>query len=99
MPAIAQASGTGIIGLTYTATGSEGTDVTITIGKTMFSTSYTVVASFGGGVSGFDGRLAANVRTIDLPTSSRTTTTFRMLLGGALTAGDIINFIIVGTFA
>ena len=73
----------------YTATGSEGTDFTITIGATMASDVYFVVPTTRG---------VTNVPIMDCPDSlagDRTTTTFRVVTADVLTAGDKLCFLVV----
>jgi hypothetical protein len=99
MPATAQPSGTGVFACTYTATGSEGTDVTVSIGKTMFDATYAVVFSSAGGTSGTDSKQSSGVEVVDIPIASRTTTTFRIVLGQQPAVGDKLQFIIMGNLA
>lgn len=77
--------------VTYTATGAEGTDFTVTIPATMASDDYEVMwSSKGAGSSG--------VPIIDCPDSlagDRTTTTFRVVTSDVLVAGAKIAFIVV----
>ena len=76
--------------VTYTATGSEGTDFMVSIGATLSSDSYTVLWSPRGVVE--------SVPIIDLPNSAgsdRTTTQFRVTAASDLTAGDVLVFVIL----
>lgn len=75
--------------VTYTATGSEGTDFNVTIGTTMAADDYEVFYAPAG---------VTNIPVLDLPTSAttdRTTTTFRVTLADSLTAGDVLKFLLV----
>lgn len=76
---------------TYTATGSEGTDFTVTPGVTMSSDDYEVMCSNkGAGASG--------VFIPDMPDAlagDRTTTTFRVLTSDQMPAGHKLAFLIV----
>ena len=82
--------------VTYTATGSEGTDFTIPIGATLASGSYAVIVQSAGGAS-VDGTQSSGVEVIDLPITNRTTTTFRIVLGQALAPGDVLQFLVTGS--
>lgn len=80
----------GVVVVTYVATGIEGLDFTVPIGSTLTADTYNV------GLLGIAG--AANVPFCDFPNvlaGDRTTTTFRVLTAAALTAGDILKFLIV----
>jgi len=76
---------------TYTATGAEGTDFTVTFGATCASDDYEVMwGSKGAGSSG--------VPIIDCPDTlagDRTTTTFRVVTSDVLIAGAKIGFVVV----
>lgn len=82
----------------YTATGSEGTDFTVTLQNAMANTSYSVFAANAGGTSG-DGSQSSGVDVIDLPVASRTQTAFRVVLGASLAAGDQLQFLVAGVVA
>jgi hypothetical protein len=80
----------------YTATGSEGTDFNVPIGKVMADTSYGVVMQSAGGTQG-DGTESGGVQLLDIPKAGRAIGQFRVLIGSPLTAGDILEFVIMGT--
>lgn len=72
----------------YTATGAEGASFMVPIGATMDDTSYNVAWAPGG---------IQNVPLLDLPNASgdRTTTQFKVLIGGMpLAAGEVLVFIV-----
>lgn len=74
--------------VTYTATGTEGADFMVPIGATLATASYAVMWSPAG---------VTNLPLLDLPTGAgdRTTTHFRVLVGGELLqAGDTLTFVI-----
>jgi hypothetical protein len=71
----------------YTATGSEGTDFTVTISPVMPSTNYAVFATLA--------TIAGAHVTINIPTADRATNQFRVLTSGTLTASDTIFFHVV----
>lgn len=76
--------------VTYTATGSEGTDFMVSIGATLQSDEYTVLWSPRGVVE--------SVPVLDLPNSAgsdRTTTQFRVTTATDLTVGDVLVFVIL----
>lgn len=75
----------GEVRVTYTATGSEGTDFRVSIGQTLAVATYDVVWQPMG---------MAAIPSLDLPNGAgdRTTTSFRVLINGPLTAGDEIRF-------
>jgi hypothetical protein len=75
----------GPVRVTYVATGAEGTDFRVNIGTTMNNANYDVLWQPMG---------MAALPSIDLPDNAgdRTTTTFRVLTNGPLTAGDQIRF-------
>lgn len=73
--------------IVYPATGSEGTDFTVSISPAMANTNYIVLATLGT-ISG------AHV-TINIPTADRATGQFRVLLSGTLALGDSIFFLVV----
>ena len=76
--------------ITYTATGSEGTDFMVDIGTTLAADTYEV------GLFGIAG--AANFPILDFPNAlagDRTTTQFRVMSAATLTLGDIIKFQLV----
>lgn len=99
MPAIAQPAGVATVPVVYVATGIEGADLTIPIPRPMFDTAYSIVFSSGGGTSGDDSKQSSGVEVVDMPTASRTTTTFRVVLGQQPAAGDVLNFLLFGTVA
>ena len=75
--------------VTYTATGAEGTDFSVTIGTTMASDDYDVFPAAKG---------VSSVPIIDCPDTlgtDRTTTAFRVLTSDVLTAGEKIAFLVV----
>lgn len=79
--------------VTYTATGSEGTDFMVSIGSTLANDTYEV---------GFFGAKGAAIipAVWDFPNAvagDRTTTQFRVLIPAALTAADVFVFEIVET--
>lgn len=84
--------------VTYTATGAEGVDFNVPIGYTMADTTYAVVWASGGGTSGAGANQSSGVPIVDMPIASRTTTTFRVVLGQALAAGDKLQFVVTGSF-
>lgn len=96
MPATAQPGSFAVFPVTYTATGSEGTDFSVPLGVTMSSTTYGVYSQSAGGTSG-DGTQSSGVEVVDLPIASRTTTTFRVVLGQQPAAGDQLQFLVTGT--
>jgi hypothetical protein len=76
--------------VTYTATGAEGTDFTVSIGATLALDTYEV------GYFGAAG--AAIIPVFDFPAAlagDRTTTTFRVLSSSVLTAADVFKFQII----
>lgn len=77
----------GGVWVTYVASGSEGEDFQVPIGTTMPNATYDVIETPMG--------LAA-IPAIDLPNGAgdRTTTTFRVLTNGPLTAGDKLRFLL-----
>ena len=80
-----------VLNVNYTATGSEGTDFTVTIGATMASDVYGVYpANAGAGASG-----AFLPDCPDLVAGDRTTTTFRVLVADQMPAGHRLDFLIV----
>lgn len=100
MPTSAQPAGQSYRSLIvrYTGIGSEGTDITVPIGTPMLDTTYAVTVTSAGGTSG-DGTQTSGVEVVDMPRASRTTTQFRVVLGQALAAGDVLEFIVTGTVA
>ncbi len=75
--------------VTYTATGAEGTDFSVTIGVTMAADTYGV---FPAPVD------VVNVPVLSCPNAlgtDRTTTAFRVLTADVLTVGDKIEFLVV----
>jgi mono/diheme cytochrome c family protein len=75
--------------VTYTATGSEGTDFMVSIGATLSLDTYAVLYAPSDVV---------NVPVLSLPTatgSDRTTTQFRVTTADSLTAGDVLIFVIL----
>lgn len=91
-------SGASLVLVNYIGTGAEGTDVTMTIPNAMANATYAVLVASAGGTSG-DGTQASAVEVVDMPIASRTTTTFRVVLGKSLTAGDKLQFVVAGTLA
>ena len=93
MPTTAQPTGSTMLGgriVTYVATGAEGVDFSVPIGATLVLDTYDV------GLLGIAG--AANFPILDFPNAlaaDRTQTAFRVLAAVALTAGDILKFLIV----
>lgn len=82
-------SAPGALAVAYTATGTEGSSFTVPIGATLSSSSYTVVWAPAG---------IQNVPLLDLPNGpgDRTTTHFRVLIGGEpLQAGETLAFVIL----
>lgn len=78
--------------VTYTATGSEGTDFTVSIGATLASDDYSV------GLFSFESLTNVPLCTFpnnDHTAGNRTTTQFRVVTAAVLTAGDILLFEIV----
>ncbi len=70
----------------YTATGIEGTDFNVSLPAARATDSYAVFYTLDG---------VTNIVTMDFPdvlAGDRTTTQFRVILSGALTAGDKIVF-------
>jgi hypothetical protein len=80
----------------YTATGSEGTDFNVPIGKVMADTTYSVMMQSAGGTSG-DGTEASGVELLDIPKAGRGLGQFRVLIGAPLHVGDVLEFLITGT--
>jgi hypothetical protein len=80
----------------YTATGSEGTDFNVAIGKTMLDTTYSVMMQSAGGTSG-DGTEASGVELLDIPKAGRALGQFRVVIGSALGTGDVLEFLVTGT--
>lgn len=92
MPTIGQAvevasGGTVVAVVTYTATGSEGTNFLVPIGSVLASAAYEITWSPRG---------VTNVPVLDLPDGSgdRTTSYFRVYAADVLTAGDQIVFVL-----
>jgi len=84
----------GFVTVLYTATGSEGSDFMVSIGVTMTNNQYQVLWGPRGDLQ--------NVPLIDLPEGpgNRTTTEFRVLVGGlGLAAGEKLVFIVFGDVA
>lgn len=74
--------------VTYTATGAEGTDFNVSIGATLAADDYELTWAPAG---------VAALPILDLPSAlagDRTTSQFRVLVGDALTAGDVLKFFI-----
>jgi len=72
----------------YVATGVEGTDFMVTIGVTLPNDTYEVYWAPKG---------VALIPVLDLPDTlagDRTTTQFRVITSSALTAGDILSFLV-----
>jgi|SRR6185312_12272865 len=85
-----------IITVSYTSVVGGEQDFMVGYGVTLAAPARTVVPASAGGASGLDGlQNSGAAQVIDLPTGSRTTTQFRVVLGAALSAGDVMNFIIV----
>lgn len=75
--------------VTYTATGSEGTDFMVDIGATLSADTYTLLWTSSD---------VTDVPVLSLPTaagSDRTTTQFRVTTADSLTAGDVLHFVIL----
>lgn len=96
MPASGLLGNYSVFPVTYVGLGTEGTDFSVPIGKTMTDATYGVFAQSSGGTSG-DGTQTSGVEVVDLPIASRTTTAFRVVLGSTLAAGDTLQFLINGT--
>lgn len=85
----ALAGGSGVL-VEYTASGVEGTDFMVSIGTTLAADTYDV------GLLGLED--AVSHRTFKFPAAlagDRTTTQFRVQTSGALTAGDVVAFLII----
>jgi hypothetical protein len=81
----------------YTATGSEGTDFTVSLGSmVMADATYSVMTQSAGGASG-DGTEASGVELMDIPKAGRAVGHFRVVIGAPLHVGDILEFLITGT--
>jgi hypothetical protein len=75
--------------VTYTATGSEGTNFMVPIGATLSADTYALLYAPSD---------VTNVPVLSLPTASgsdRTTTQFRVTTADSLTAGDVLIFVIL----
>lgn len=73
----------------YTCTGAEGSDFMVNLPAARSDDSYVVVGSLAG---------AASIVGMDFPdllAADRTTTQFRVITTGAVTAGDQIDFIVM----
>lgn len=99
MPSNAGPSGyQAFFAVNYTGTGSEGTDFTVSLGTTMSDTNYAIAYASAGGTNG-DGTQTSGMEVVDMPVAARTTTTFRVVLGAPMAAGDKLQFLILGNRA
>ena len=73
----------------YTATGAEGSDFTVLLPSARSDDSYSVIATLASVASIF------GISCPDTLAGDRTTTQFRVITSGALTAGDQIDFVVV----
>lgn len=74
----------------YTATGIEGTDFFVPIGATLAATTFSV------GLFGTEGCVNEPICDFPvLPSTNRTTTTFRVVTAAVMAVGDILVFEIV----
>ena len=71
--------------VTYTATGSEGSDFDVPIGATLVSANYSVEFSCAG---------ATYIIDADMPTADRTTSQIRVVTTSAPVAGDVLDFVL-----
>ena len=74
------------VAVVYTATGSEGTDFMVSIGRTMADTSYVVLETAA---------TVAAVPSLEVPRAGQTTTQFEVVINGPLTAGDLLTFLVI----
>jgi hypothetical protein len=81
----------------YTATGSEGTDFNVPLGKTMADLTYSIAYRSAGGTSGSDSKQSSGVELLDIPVTGQQLGQFRIVLGSTLTLGDVLAFTISGT--
>lgn len=92
MPTSSQPSNTGTVSgliiVAYTATGSEGTSFSVSIGQTMADTNYSVMWAPQG---------MTNFPLLDLPTAGRTTTAFPVTTAVQFAAGEVLHFWITET--